>query len=832
MSSTGYGPRSNAKLQRLVFDGDETKYELWEARFLGYLQTLKLKKTIMPSEEEADEEKNEECYAELIQLLDYTSLSLVMRDAAGDGRKALKILRDHYASQGKPRIIALYTELTSLEKGASETVTDYLIRAERSITALKNAKETLSDGLVIAMILKGLPEAYKPFVVHVTQSTNEITFAMFKSQLKSFEETEKFNCKPKIDQIMKTDSPSISPLNSLTCYGCGRKGHIIRDCPDKTKGETTKWCPYHKSTTHNDSACRRHQQKYQEATKVKQATFNNQSGDTAEDEHSYVFINVQVNPTEHSHYSANGMLVDTGATSHIVTTNILKRVDGNFKPAKHYMELADGTRHNNVAVKRGDAEVMLKDVNGRHVKAVLKDALFIPSYPQDIFSVKAATSNGAEVKFSQDQNELVYKDGTTFIIEEHKRLYYLNTIEQFSDDSSKSNDDKVNLACSIYKWHEILGHCNFDDILKLESVVSGMKVVGKVDRSKLECGTCAEGKFANCRNRRPDSRATKPLEKVHTDLAGPVSPVSKNGFKYCIAFTDDFSGAVFVYFLRKKSDTLVATETFLADCAPYGQVKCLRSDNGTEFMSTDFQTLLREKGIKHETSCPSSPHQNGTAERQWRTLFEMARCLLLEKGVPKVLWPYAVQTAAHIRNRCYNNRTKSTPYFSMTGRKPDLSKMWVFGSECYIYNYDHKKLDPRCEKGIFVGYDKNSPAYLVYHPDCGKIMKHRLIKFIKNTSIEQCTQTEVEDIGLGRKVESESYSNDLQTQEEESPEPEESVEILDIEEGLQLEPENTKEPENEPKGYPQRERKAPQYFGAENSAYINVDYCYNVCGAP
>ena len=236
--------------------------------FSVILQTLKLKKTIMPeimpSEEEADEEKNEECYAELIQLLDDTSLSLVMRDAAGDGRKALKILRDHYASQGKPRIIALYTELTSLEKGASETVTDYLIRAERSITALKNAKETLSDGLVIAMILKGLPEAYKPFVVHITQSTNEITFAMFKSQLKRFEETEKFNCKPnfKIDQVMKTDSPSISPLNSLTCYGCGRKGHVIMDCPDKTKGETTKWCPYHKSTTHNDRACRRHQQKY------------------------------------------------------------------------------------------------------------------------------------------------------------------------------------------------------------------------------------------------------------------------------------------------------------------------------------------------------------------------------------------------------------------------------------------------------------------------------------------------------------------------------------------------------------------------------------------
>ena len=77
MSSTGYGPR-NAKLMRLLFDGDDTKYELWEARFLGYLQTLKLKETIVPSDNEPDEAKNEECYAELIQLLDDKSLSLVI----------------------------------------------------------------------------------------------------------------------------------------------------------------------------------------------------------------------------------------------------------------------------------------------------------------------------------------------------------------------------------------------------------------------------------------------------------------------------------------------------------------------------------------------------------------------------------------------------------------------------------------------------------------------------------------------------------------------------------------------------------------------------------
>ena len=288
-----------------------------------------------------------------------------------------------------------------------------------------------------------------------------------------------------------------------------------------------------------------------------------------------------------------------------------------------------------------------------------------------------------------------------------------------------------------------------------------------------------------------------------------------------------------MYFLRNKTDTLLATEKFLADCAPFGQVKCLRSDNDTEFPNKDFQTLIRSKGIRHETSCPNSPYQNGTAKRHWRTLFEMARCLLLEKGVAKTLWPYGVQTAAHIGNRCYNSRTKSTLYYSMSGKKPCLSKLWVFGSECYTYNYDHKKLDPPCSKGMFVGYDKTSSANLVYHPQVGKIMKHRLIKFIKSTGVEQCTQTEIEDIGLYRKAEPENSSDSLQKQEELSPaEPEAVVDSFQVGQEPQHEPESIEKAQDEPKGYPQREREVPTYSGVDSSAQVSVDYCYRVCAVP
>ena len=73
-------------------------------------------------------------------------------------------------------------------------------------------------------------------------------------------------------------------------------------------------------------------------------------------------------------------------------------------------------------------------------------------------------------------------------------------------------------------------------------------------------------------------------------------------------------------------------------------VKCLRSDNGGEYISHSFETLMRERGIKHEFSSPNSPHQN-VAERHWRTLFEMGRCLLIGSGLPKFLWIYAIRIA-------------------------------------------------------------------------------------------------------------------------------------------------------------------------------------------
>ena len=117
-------------------------------------------------------------------------------------------------------------------------------------------------------------------------------------------------------------------------------------------------------------------------------------------EHSFVF---ETNAYEDENVSGkpasgkpNTLLVDCGATAHIITdVSKFTKFDDTFKPDKHFIELANGTRANNVALKRGDVDITIVDSSGTPVKATLRNALFIPSYPQDIFSVQAATERGA-----------------------------------------------------------------------------------------------------------------------------------------------------------------------------------------------------------------------------------------------------------------------------------------------------------------------------------------------------------------------------------------------------------------------------------------------------
>ena len=107
-------------------------------------------------------ERNKDTYAELIQFLNDKSLSLIMREASDNRREALAILRDHSTGKRKPSIISFYTELTSVKREPNESVTDY-IRTEATLTGPRNARESLSDGQIIALVLNELADYFIPF---------------------------------------------------------------------------------------------------------------------------------------------------------------------------------------------------------------------------------------------------------------------------------------------------------------------------------------------------------------------------------------------------------------------------------------------------------------------------------------------------------------------------------------------------------------------------------------------------------------------------------------------------------------------------------------------
>ena len=65
------------------------------------------------------------------------------------------------------------------------------------------------------------------------------------------------------------------------------------------------------------------------------------------------------------------------------------------------------------------------------------------------------------------------------------------------------------------------------------------------------------------------------------------------------------------------------------------KVKCLRSDNGGEYIDGGFSEYCAVQGIRMEKTIPRTPQQNGVAKHMNRTLNERARSLRLHARLPK-----------------------------------------------------------------------------------------------------------------------------------------------------------------------------------------------------
>jgi transposase InsO family protein len=105
--------------------------------------------------------------------------------------------------------------------------------------------------------------------------------------------------------------------------------------------------------------------------------------------------------------------------------------------------------------------------------------------------------------------------------------------------------------------------------------------------------TCHTGKL----NRKPFPeatwRATRKLQLIHTDIAGPQRTPSLNGSLYYAVFIDDYSRMCWIFFLKHKSEVAQVFWNFKAKVENESgcKIQALRSDNGKEYTSNAFNVF-------------------------------------------------------------------------------------------------------------------------------------------------------------------------------------------------------------------------------------------------
>lgn len=145
-----------------------------------------------------------------------------------------------------------------------------------------------------------------------------------------------------------------------------------------------------------------------------------------------------------------------------------------------------------------------------------------------------------------------------------------------------------------------------------------------IDRdAEKECRTCHGCQLvAQPSNPEPIKRfemPTLPWQDTATDLLGPMP-----GGEYILAIVDYYSRYVEVA-VMKSITTAKVIQCLNQIFATHGYPLTLKTDNGPQFISEEFENYLEENGIEHRLSPPLWPQANGEIERQNRTLLKSMR---------------------------------------------------------------------------------------------------------------------------------------------------------------------------------------------------------------
>ena len=154
---------------------------------------------------------------------------------------------------------------------------------------------------------------------------------------------------------------------------------------------------------------------------------------------------------------------------------------------------------------------------------------------------------------------------------------------------------------------------------------------------------------------------------------------------------DDYTSAYYVFFIKTKDQVFSMFKTFhkYIQTALGYHLRNIRSNQGGEFLSKEFEAYIHEQGLGQQLTAPDTPMQNGCAEHANRTIVESARAMLHHAGMTYGFWEFAVATATYVRNHSpHRSNGYISPYERLMGYAPETAYFKVF--RCLAYRHIHK----------------------------------------------------------------------------------------------------------------------------------------------